>query len=571
MDNNVNYVPQVDYTSRDYAAIREDLLSVIPTFAPAWVSRDPADLGMTLVELFAYMGDLLNFYIDRAANEGFLATASQRDSILRIAAMLGYTPTTSSAATAELTFTNTTDELIEIPALTQIATTTIVDGLSTQIIFETDSLLQVGAAVDGVATSASVMATQGVTITDEVLGTSTGAPSQVFKLSESPVIQGTISVKVNGIQYTYSSSLIENGIYDPVFTTLNDAQGETYIIFGDGIGGRIPPTSGQITATYRVGNGAAGNVEANTLREILTNQAAGLTVTNQETAVGGADEESTESIRINAPLALRSLRRAVSLKDYGSLALQVSGVAKAIAESSSFNSVNLYIAPFGDTGVYATAGVGYSAGDPTPSFNSLAQKTGLYFIDKVAPNVSLTVLPPTYVPIDIDITVHILPQYRQDVVLPQAEAAVRELVALANSRFADVIPTQFIVNAISAVPGVDYSTVDYLRRQSSLQSYALSAWSRASNIMTVTSATHTLTVGQVVHITSSNSEVSGTHTVLSVPNNTSFTFGTTTAGTASGSLSSTTARAIVVETIECAVNEIPSAGIITLTATGGIA
>jgi hypothetical protein len=45
-----NYVPQVDYTSRDYEAIREDLIALIPNFAPKWTNRDPADFGMTMID-----------------------------------------------------------------------------------------------------------------------------------------------------------------------------------------------------------------------------------------------------------------------------------------------------------------------------------------------------------------------------------------------------------------------------------------------------------------------------------------------------------------------------------------
>jgi len=563
MDNTVNYVPQIDYTSRDYSAIREDLLALIDVIAPTWTSRDPADLGMTLVELFSYMGDMLGFYIDRAANEGLLATSSQRDSVLQIAAMIGYVPTASSAATVTLTFSNTTESSVVVPAGTQVANSVIVDGTSTQIVFETDAAVTVPAAVDGVAGTITAAATQGETIADEEVGTSTGAPSQVYKLANYPVIKDSIEIYVNGIQYTYTSSLIENGIYDPVFSTENDANGETYIIFGDGISGRIPPTSGSITSTYRVGNGADGNINAGTLENFLTNSDNGLSVTNLEAATGGSDEESTDSIRTNAPLAMRTNLRAVSLKDYGYLALQVSGVAKAIAESDSFNSINLYVAPFGDTGL--AAGGGASA-----AFNALAEKVILHFTDKAAPNVSLTVLPPTYVQVDSDITVHILPQYRQDIVIPQAEAAVKALVSIENSFFADRIPSQYLMRAISAVPGVEYSTVDYLRRTDEEQNYSVTSWTRATNIMTITVGTHTITAGQTVYVTSSDTNISGSHVVTAVAS-TTISFGSVGTNAGPTSVTSSTVRAIVVETIECAVNEVPSAGTFTLTASGGIA
>ena len=79
-----NYVPQIDYTSRDFSAIKQDMIDLIPNFVPQWISRDPSDFGIALIELFSYMGDLINYYIDRSANESFITTASQRESVLQL-------------------------------------------------------------------------------------------------------------------------------------------------------------------------------------------------------------------------------------------------------------------------------------------------------------------------------------------------------------------------------------------------------------------------------------------------------------------------------------------------------
>ena len=141
-----NYIPQVDYTSRDYSSIRSDLVALIPNILPEWTSTDASDFGITLIELFAYMGDMLNYYIDRSANEGFINTATQRSSVLSIANLLNYTPSNGTPATVTLTFQNSTASIISVPAKTQVATTTTVNGLTTQIIFETDSTISVPAA-----------------------------------------------------------------------------------------------------------------------------------------------------------------------------------------------------------------------------------------------------------------------------------------------------------------------------------------------------------------------------------------------------------------------------------------
>src|SRR5436305_11714294 len=64
-----------------------DRLSAI---APQWGERHAADLGVALVELFAYVGDHLSYYQDAAATEAYLGTARLRRSVRRHARMLDY-------------------------------------------------------------------------------------------------------------------------------------------------------------------------------------------------------------------------------------------------------------------------------------------------------------------------------------------------------------------------------------------------------------------------------------------------------------------------------------------------
>jgi hypothetical protein len=559
VDNTVNYIPQVDYTSRDYSSIRQDLLALISQYTPAWTSRDPSDLGMTLVEMFSYMGDLLNFYIDRAANEGFLATASQRDSVLQLAAMLGYIPDMPAAAITALTFTNASDTDVTIPAGTQVATSAVVNGVSTQIIFETDEEVVVSAT-----DTADIGATQGYTVANEEAAISNGTPNQLVKLFNPGVISGSIQVVVNGATYNYVSSMLDYGTTDYVFSTILDSYGNTYVVFGDGINGKVPTNTATIYITYRVGLGSGGNVTAGTLRSIISDSFAGITVTNLEAAVGGADSETTDTIRLNAPRALRTLTRAVSLKDYAYLALQVQDVSKAVADASTYSSVIIYMSVNG--------GNDLTEGSPSAFFTATAAKVASYFTDKVAPNTSLTILPPTYVPVDINMTVYVLPQYQQSVVLSQTNASLAEVFATENSFFADVIPVQYVMNAVAGVPGVDYVTVELLRKHSSQQSYSINNYSRTGYAVTVTTtATHNVTVGQQVKVSAGLSATDGTWVVSAVTSNT-ITYVTTTTGTIGSTAISPVGSLQVqaVEVITCAVNEIPSLGTLTQTGVGGI-
>lgn len=70
----------------------------------AWDARDPADFGAALIDLWAYLADVLTFYQERTANEAFLRTAVFADSVHRLVAALGYRPAPGAAARADLAF-----------------------------------------------------------------------------------------------------------------------------------------------------------------------------------------------------------------------------------------------------------------------------------------------------------------------------------------------------------------------------------------------------------------------------------------------------------------------------------
>ena len=456
------YIPQIDYTSRDFSAIRDDLYSLIPIFAPQWTSRDPNDIGIAILEMFAHMADVLHYYIDRAASESFISTASQRDSVIKIAKMLGYTPTDTSPATVTLTFQNSTTSSITVPAKTQAEASVVIDGTLTKLIFETDASVTVPAKTGSTPGTATVVATQGYTVSDELLGASDGTAGQVFVLSDSPVIQDSISIVVGTTVYNSTPHLIEAGSGDAVFSSETDADYVTSVEFGDNVGGKIPPTNSQIYATYRVGGGSEGNVGIGTITTLLTNYQAGLTVNNAEAALGGADIESIESIRINAPLSVSSGNRAVTLGDYASLAVQVTGVAKAVARAAAFTNVTLYVAPFGDRGTTGT--------ELTDVFVNLANKVKLYLEPKMPPGASVTVLPPTFVPINITAVIYALPQWKNSTVQNNVTKALQEILAFDNVLYGQRISLHYVMSALANTPGVNYSNVQLLARADGTQS-----------------------------------------------------------------------------------------------------
>lgn len=566
-----NYIPQVDYTSRDYTALRADLIDLIPYYAPLWTNRDPADFGMTILETFSYMGDILNYYIDKSANEAFISTASQRENVLQLAKLLGYKPTEPTAATCTVTFSNTSAVNVTVPRLTKVATSAVSNASTTQIIFETDAEVTVPAG----STTTTVTVTQGQTVTDEAIGESNGTVNQSFELGQSSVINGSISVVVGGSNYTEVPYLIDYNGYDPVFSTYTNGDGVTFVVFGDGISGRIPPNTAQITATYRVGGGAAGNVAANTIKYITNFSASGLTVLNKYisasipgAASGGADQESTDAIRVAAPSSIKTLNRAVSLSDYASLVVQVSGVAKSTAIADVYTSVTVYFAPYGDSGVQID-GV-----TPSTIFNTLKASVSSYMLDKIPANTTVTFQPPSYVTVLINASITVLPQYKQSLVETDVNAILAELLAFENVAFGDRITLQDVMTTIASVDGVARVAISKLVRSDQDKTYNITNKVLTSNVATLTtSATHTLTVGTTVKVTGVDTTFDGTYVVTAVTG-TTFSYAciatnvtTTVVSIANG------VTALTVNDIVCNVNEIPQTNYatnISLTLTGGI-
>lgn len=100
-----------------------------------------------------------------------------------------------------------------------------------------------------------------------------------------------------------------------------DNRGRSTVRFGDGGSGRAPDAGSMFHTSYRVGNGATGNVGAEAINRIVfktgTQNGAGLQVRNPLPADGGRESESIEDVKLFAPHAFRRvLDRAIATDDY---------------------------------------------------------------------------------------------------------------------------------------------------------------------------------------------------------------------------------------------------------------
>ena len=95
---------------------RPDLLGATPNPFARWHEGTDGDYHTVFLELWAYLGDVLTFYQERIANEAFISTATQRDSLLRLAGAIGYRPLPGAAATALVAYTIENGKTISVPA-----------------------------------------------------------------------------------------------------------------------------------------------------------------------------------------------------------------------------------------------------------------------------------------------------------------------------------------------------------------------------------------------------------------------------------------------------------------------
>ncbi|GAA4191157.1 putative baseplate assembly protein [Microbacterium oryzae] len=90
--------PEIDYLARDYQGFRQLLLDRLAVLAPDWTERNPADLGIAIVEALAYSADHLTYRQDAVAMEATLESARRRTSARRHARLVDYRPHDGSNA-----------------------------------------------------------------------------------------------------------------------------------------------------------------------------------------------------------------------------------------------------------------------------------------------------------------------------------------------------------------------------------------------------------------------------------------------------------------------------------------
>ena len=304
-----------------------------------------------------------------------------------------------------------------------------------------------------------VKATHGQTI-GEVLGDGDATqPFDTFALHQKPLTyvsaptpdgaQSTLVVRVNEIEWHEQPSLAALGPRDRGFVTQTDNSDQTSVIFGNGErGARVPTGTANIKATYRYGIGNGGNVQANQISQLATHPLGVQGVINPLAATGGADRDTLDQGRRNAPVAVKALDRLVSTDDYAEFARTYAGIGKASAVRLSDGHrqlVHITIAGAGDIPI-----------DPNSDlYRNLIQS----LLDFGDPHQPLQVCVRKVQLLVIAAGVQVLPDYAWESVEPKIRAAVLDAFGFDNR---DLGQSAFLSEAIALmqnIEGVSYVDV----------------------------------------------------------------------------------------------------------------
>lgn len=303
-------------------------------------------------------------------------------------------------------------------------------------------------------------ATQGET-RFEVLGSGESAQAfQTFALKQPPLthvsaptpsgIESTLGVRVNDVLWHEAPSLAGLGPADRSYTLRTDDGGQTTVIFGNGEqGARLPTGRENVRAVYRSGIGKAGNVKADQISQLATRPLGVRGVTNPLPASGGADRESRDQARKNAPLALMALDRLISVQDYEDFARTFAGVGKASAvrlPDGRVQLVHVTIAGEDDVPILADSDTFRNLdaalrrfGDPRQPLRLELREASFLFLEA---------------------KVRLLPDFDWEKVEPKIRAALLDTFGFVRRSLGQDARLSEVYATIQGIRGVDFAEVD---------------------------------------------------------------------------------------------------------------
>ena len=95
----------IKYINKDFTGLKNRLVEFTKTYYPdTFNDFSDSSTGALFIEMAAYVGDVLSFYIDNQIQETFIQRARQINNLFDLAYLLGYRPKVTTAATVDIDF-----------------------------------------------------------------------------------------------------------------------------------------------------------------------------------------------------------------------------------------------------------------------------------------------------------------------------------------------------------------------------------------------------------------------------------------------------------------------------------
>jgi len=308
-------------TELDFDQIRNNLKSYLSTQDQFRDFNFEGSTISTLLDVLAYNTHYNAFYLNMLANEMFIDTAQQRDSVVSRAKELGYTPTSAIGAQANvsITFTGISNTISQFTIPRNASFSTTVDDVTyTYVVPEAKTVSKVNNAF-----TTSVNIKEGTPLTHRWTVSSVNPERYIIPNAnvDTTSIKVTVqesSADTTTTEYTRATNTRQIGATSAVFFLEESADQKYEIVFSPGTLGKPVKNGNIVIVEYLVCNGEDSNgaktFSVDNLNLSVSYTSAAITV--NANSAGGAFAETIDSIKFNAPKNFQTQNRAIIQNDY---------------------------------------------------------------------------------------------------------------------------------------------------------------------------------------------------------------------------------------------------------------
>lgn len=275
----------------------------------------------TLLDVLAYNTQYNAYYLNMVANEMFLDTALQRDSVVSQAKLLNYTPKSATASQATINFrvNQVSEATLTLPKFTPFMSEAI-DGINYNFV---SSDAYTTAVTANTAVFNNVILKQGIPGSVSYVVDSVQNPKYIFQVPDVNVDTSTLSVSVQKSStntfttiYTPASDYLTLDSSSTVYFLQEGKGGRYEIYFGDDILGKKLTDGNIVRMSYVVTQGTSAFGANNFTLMGTVSGYANTSVQPLVAATQGSEKESIDSIKFQAPKSYSAQGRAVTKEDY---------------------------------------------------------------------------------------------------------------------------------------------------------------------------------------------------------------------------------------------------------------